>query len=160
MNYGRLIYYEMKTFEKFRKCCFCLGGAVCLYCWCTLCYKLLFLMRVLDSVSFSVYMNILKTNIYYLKMSRSVNNVRTKGWYSTLTNVYILICSLGNLLVLSAVKITGLSSGNITGTVGSNYCWYFRQEILLVMSAVIINIVFFGRRYYNVYKFIIYKYTK
>ena len=37
------------------------------------------------------------------------------------------------LLVLSAVIITGIFGGNITGMVGGNYYWYCRAAIIIGM---------------------------
>ena len=79
-------------------------------------------MRVSDSVSFSVYMNIFKRYFYifqkvykYLYFRREI------------------------LLVFSAVIITGICGGK--------YYWYFRREILLVFSAGNITGIF-GEKYY------------
>ena len=61
MNYGVLVYSKnkllklLKLFDCFEK--LDLGGNILLYCWCVLYYKLLFLMRLSDSLSFSVYRN-------------------------------------------------------------------------------------------------------
>ena len=65
------------------------GWNVFLYCWCVLYYKLLFLMRLSDSLSFSVYMNIFQRYFrtffehFMNKCLRSVNNSRTKDslWF-------------------------------------------------------------------------------
>ena len=68
MNYGNLIYKEISFgkffFSRFRK--MWVFGNVCLYFWCSLYYKLLFLMRLSDSVSFSVYEHI-SFHLHFLK---------------------------------------------------------------------------------------------
>ena len=111
-----------KMFEKY--------GNVCLSCWCVLYYKLLFLMRLSDSVSFAVYMNMFKDVFYiFWKLSRSVNNFRTTFFYFQ-----------KNILVFSAV--------NITGMFGGKYYWYYRREILLVWSAGNITGVVGGKYYW------------
>ena len=89
MKYGSLIYNEIKKDETLAFLdCSCLGGFVrngFVYCWCGLFYKLIFLMRLSYSVSFSVYMKIFQRDFLHVrKMSRSVNNFRTKYicyWY-------------------------------------------------------------------------------
>ena len=87
-----------------------------MYCWCVLYYKLLFLVRVSDSVSFSVYVNIFKRYIlHFLKMPRSVNTFRTKSIFPK--NVYIYIY----------IYIQVFSAGNITGIFGGKYYCYFRR---------------------------------
>ena len=55
---------------------------VFVYVWCVLYYKVLILMRLLDSLSFSVYMKIFKDIVLHLfeNISRSMNNSRTNYW--------------------------------------------------------------------------------
>ena len=58
MNYVILIYNKNETFDFFENVrCWGMFGNVFVYCWCVLYYKLLFLLRFSDSVTFSVYMN-------------------------------------------------------------------------------------------------------
>ena len=59
MNYGILIYNRIFSFlEIFQFFASFVLLEMCLYYWCVLYYELLFLMRLSDSVSFSVYRNI------------------------------------------------------------------------------------------------------
>ena len=85
MNYGNMICNKIKVYlfirskksERFDHFWICLN--IFLYCWCLLYYTLLFLMRLSDWVSFSVYMEIFERFFFrsFKKCPRSVNNSRT-----------------------------------------------------------------------------------
>ena len=76
-------------------------------------YKLLFLMRLSDSGSFSVYMNISKKCFsYFLKTVQKCEQLSYEMFFFS-KNVCILVFSVGN--------ITGIFGGNISGVFGGNY---------------------------------------
>ena len=59
MSYGTLISNKLFVFEVFEHVrTFLISGNVLLYCWCVWYYSFEFLMRLSESVSFSVYINI------------------------------------------------------------------------------------------------------
>ncbi len=94
---------------------------------------LIFLMRLSDSVSLSVYMkNILKICFHIFGKCSEV-------WTMSVRIGLLVVNKCVYILVFSAVNIIGISAVIITGMVGGNYYWYFRREILLVFSAVIIT---------------------
>ena len=97
LNTFRLIFDNFRTFWIF--------GNVFVYFWCVLYLSFSFVMRLSDSVSFSVYMNIFKRycSTVLEKMSRSVNKFRTKYYF-------VIFCDLCDYLVPSPpIPIPGVN---------------------------------------------------
>ena len=91
----------LEVFLKKKKNELWMFGNMVLYSWFVLYYKLIFLMRLSDSVSFSVYMKILQIIFLIFQMSRSVNNFREYCVF-----VFFGICS-------PPIPIPGVSSGSL-----------------------------------------------
>ena len=86
MNYGNLIYFFVYIYRFFLL--FIFFWNILLYIWCVLYYKLLFLLRLSGSVSFSVYKDILKMLFTFFEKCPEVWTIFVRTLFLSFFGIY------------------------------------------------------------------------